>query len=648
VKKARIALAKKRKKRAKERDELSITREEMAKILEKRQKELEVEIEMKRKILEKEKKEKKEKEEKDAAETTSTTASEGGRKFSFEDVKDEPNEESEAGGSDTDTDDGDPLAAKQARLDELEKEKREREQREEAEKQEMRQKLQEMKEEIESSRHVSVAKSPLDICGSYSLAAQGKIELVLEMPSISKSFSFVKDEEQSMSDFAVDVCCDLKYSLRKEISDGMQSLLHDEENTESSLSSFGFDILFLVQCVRLLFEVASVNEEACLGESLFLRFNPSCVKDVSNLEGAYERCLGTFMSGEGDKSSFLQQTLELMLSLDAELERGIVGSSTTAMKMKMKMKRLSFFPIFDRMFHAVEEEEDTEAEKAKALGFLRSRTRDILRTILSLEGDSGFRDFKRVSALFNRNKPLHGVFEAVEKRIQLEAKRKSFSTLRKLSSKSAGVSPIPEKSWALRNVAGTLALKTSSPSQISQARKMYEESVRIKQEYFASDTHPGLLEDLLPLAKLFSRQTDQVAEESLVYWERICAIVSDIVDVLDGDVGTLSGGDSTSLSGDGGAEYCSEITMGVTVALREALGPSHALTQAWKSKSMAYFDVLGDKQQEQVFARMSEQDVLQQLSVVFSCDIESRRTSSAATTNAGKAALKALECYELP
>ncbi|CAG9462653.1 unnamed protein product [Pedinophyceae sp. YPF-701] len=70
--------------------------------------------------------------------------------------------------------------------------------------------------------------------------------------------------------------------------------------------------------------------------------------------------------------------------------------------------------------------------------------------------------------------------------------------------------PIPERVWAMRNVASTLA----SGGQLGQARKMMEEAVELMEQYLGSDDHPGLLMDLSSLASVYDRG-------SLLEWQEL-------------------------------------------------------------------------------------------------------------------------------
>ena len=49
--------------------------------------------------------------------------------------------------------------------------------------------------------------------------------------------------------------------------------------------------------------------------------------------------------------------------------------------------------------------------------------------------------------------------------------------------------PVPERAWALRNVASTLAL--GGPGERARARSLLEKAVTLKEQWLDSDQHPG-------------------------------------------------------------------------------------------------------------------------------------------------------------
>ncbi len=49
--------------------------------------------------------------------------------------------------------------------------------------------------------------------------------------------------------------------------------------------------------------------------------------------------------------------------------------------------------------------------------------------------------------------------------------------------------PVPERAWALRNVASTLAL--GGPGERARARSLLEKAVTLKEQWLDDDQHPG-------------------------------------------------------------------------------------------------------------------------------------------------------------
>ncbi|PSC67518.1 hypothetical protein C2E20_8825 isoform B [Micractinium conductrix] len=62
--------------------------------------------------------------------------------------------------------------------------------------------------------------------------------------------------------------------------------------------------------------------------------------------------------------------------------------------------------------------------------------------------------------------------------------------------------PIPERCWALRNVAGTLSM--GGAGERARARKLLEQAVLLKQQFAGAPDHPGVLPELLPLVALLA------------------------------------------------------------------------------------------------------------------------------------------------
>ncbi|GAB4817100.1 hypothetical protein N2152v2_004146 [Parachlorella kessleri] len=62
--------------------------------------------------------------------------------------------------------------------------------------------------------------------------------------------------------------------------------------------------------------------------------------------------------------------------------------------------------------------------------------------------------------------------------------------------------PIPERVWALRNVAGTLSL--GGPSERGRARRLLEQAVLLKQQFAGAPDHPAALPELMALLDLLA------------------------------------------------------------------------------------------------------------------------------------------------
>ncbi|KAI3436380.1 hypothetical protein D9Q98_002434 [Chlorella vulgaris] len=66
--------------------------------------------------------------------------------------------------------------------------------------------------------------------------------------------------------------------------------------------------------------------------------------------------------------------------------------------------------------------------------------------------------------------------------------------------------PVPERCWALRNVAGQLSM--GGPGERARARSLLEQAVLLKQQYAGAADHPGVLPELLPLANLLAAEPE--------------------------------------------------------------------------------------------------------------------------------------------
>ena len=75
--------------------------------------------------------------------------------------------------------------------------------------------------------------------------------------------------------------------------------------------------------------------------------------------------------------------------------------------------------------------------------------------------------------------------------------------------------PIAERVWALRNVAGTLAM--GGPGERGRARQLLEQAVKVKQQFSGAPDHPGVLPELAALAEVL---------ESSAEWSQDAAAVA--------------------------------------------------------------------------------------------------------------------------
>lgn len=77
----------------------------------------------------------------------------------------------------------------------------------------------------------------------------------------------------------------------------------------------------------------------------------------------------------------------------------------------------------------------------------------------------------------------------------LEQERKSA---RELSDEQAlekeALTPVPERVWALRNIAATMAL--GDWRSRDKARELYSKAIELQKEYLGDQKHPGLLGEL--------------------------------------------------------------------------------------------------------------------------------------------------------
>ena len=600
----RQELASRRAKETKEVEEVGVTAEEMKRILEERRQELEEEVaRMKREMRDR-----------PVEASTSGPAAEeegaevegGEKKFAFQDVADQAKVREEA-------------ERRRAALEEERLKREDARRRREQEMEEARERLRGVKEDLDSSRHASIPKLALDAEVRVSGGAGG-VEVPraeVSLPNLGLTYEYAGIEGETRLDFALRVAMELAgEGTSGEVAAAAAAAAESEDGGPSP---FATAALLDVQAARVFDVIRGAPAEDAGASPLLL--DPT-LADFADLDDKLGSCADLLLSSSRTKPAFLPLSLDAMLSLDSKLERTLEGSA-------LRFNRLAFFPVFRCLFRSALGDE-------AASTFLKSAARDVLKTVLSLEAEEGALEFSQLAKIFGGGAAgaLGEVLAKVEREASLERKRKRFSALRKLQSRSDGSSPIPERTWALRNVAATLALE-STPEAARQAREMLEESVSLKAEYLGSGSHPGLLEDILPLARLASREAGSAGGEgdAEALWGRVGAIVEEVIEVL----------------GDANASAGAEIAVGLASALGDELGRGSELALAWRDEGVSRLDGLSEEEREAIFSRLAGSDAIQELASAFSCDIESRHRKGGAEGRArlGSAALRALECYEL-
>lgn len=154
--------------------------------------------------------------------------------------------------------------------------------------------------------------------------------------------------------------------------------------------------------------------------------------------------------------------------------------------------------------------------------------------------------------------------------------------------------PVPERVWALRNVARTLAL-SSDPAERGRARRLLEQAVLLKQQWAGAPDHPCVLPELLALADVLARGGRE--------WEADAAGVSALLLRVLGSVAAAYEKASDRLS----AAILQE------AALRrceEALGPKHPAVVAATRRADALVDGLSPEQRSAAAAYRTRSDAV--------------------------------------
>ena len=327
--------------------------------------------------------------------------------------------------------------------------------------------------------------------------------------------------------------------------------------------------------------------------------------NVARLGGAFESAAQHLRSPDtGAKDAFLRAAFELVLLLDKEAAH-LTRTDPTV------FPKLSFFAAIALL-----------AENARGDALASERlavwTRDVFGTIASTEGEAALGHLATFVPFFEASEPA--IFRAllgVIRRRKLEALRRRARQMQR----TRDASPIPERAWALRNVAGTLALGSHGPSP--RAREMYEEALRLKQAYLGSDVHPGLLEDLLPLLKSEGSGT--------VLWEQAGNIVEGVAGCLEDE---------------GYAGLAAEVALGALVDMTKCLDASHPQVKRQERRCRGRLDALSGKERAVAMEAGERGGVLAELAAAFRCEIASRPESTQAS-DVRPAVLKAKECLDL-
>eukprot|EP00210_Caulerpa_lentillifera_P005752 g5499.t1 len=87
--------------------------------------------------------------------------------------------------------------------------------------------------------------------------------------------------------------------------------------------------------------------------------------------------------------------------------------------------------------------------------------------------------------------------------------------------------PIPERVWAMKNVAKTLLIGSPSASALTKARDLLTQAIDLQKQYFKFPVHPGLLGALKDSAEIEAKIDE---EKAGALWEEIVLILSELCD----------------------------------------------------------------------------------------------------------------------
>ncbi|KAK9815884.1 hypothetical protein WJX72_011277 [[Myrmecia] bisecta] len=169
--------------------------------------------------------------------------------------------------------------------------------------------------------------------------------------------------------------------------------------------------------------------------------------------------------------------------------------------------------------------------------------------------------------------------------------------------------PIPERVWALRNVAGTLAM--GGEGEKARARKLLEQAVRLKQEFAGGPDHPGVLPELDALAAVLESEPEW-REDAVAVRSRMLKTLADVAQRY------LQTGDPASA------------VILLEAAVREfedTLGFRHPGITALSKRAEKLFDSLAPEQRQQVAGKRRQAGIAKAVANAFTEDLAIYKSS---------------------
>eukprot|EP00873_Tetraselmis_striata_P000543 jgi/Tetstr1/420807/TSEL_011883.t1 len=162
--------------------------------------------------------------------------------------------------------------------------------------------------------------------------------------------------------------------------------------------------------------------------------------------------------------------------------------------------------------------------------------------------------------------------------------------------------PVPERCWALRNVAGTLTM--GGPGERQRALTMLERALALKEQYYKSQLHPGLLAELEMLASLLERDHLLWAAAAKANKLRILEVVRLV---------------AARYRLDGDPLGAAVLQAGAAAECAEFLGPSNQLASAMAAEARGWLKELGPEAVKQASKQLAatEGRVIKQLAIDF-------------------------------